>query len=184
MTKRLRIDAQAILADIRSGLGDVPIMEKYDLSPSLYRKILETLRSKGVATFADLRDRMKAVAVPTEDNEKRAARRNYILYDMPVYNANEPGAIGTLNDISDVGLQVSGMDVEVNDLVTLLIRSDGFDVHSPFTLDAICRWVDREMDTGRPTAGFEIMSILGRDERELRKLVEELAVPDSARSKQ
>jgi hypothetical protein len=124
---------------------------------------------------------MQACGMTAEVNEKRAATRNYILYEMPVYNANEPEVIGTLNDISEVGLQVSGMDVEVDDLVTLLIRSDGYDVHSPFTLDAICRWVDREKNTGALTAGFEISCILGHGGRELRKLVEELAVADSPR---
>jgi len=182
MRQKLRIDSQAILADIRSGMGDVPIMEKYGLSPRLYRRILETLRANRSATFADIEGRMKACGMRKNGEEKRSATRNYILYEMPVYNANEPESIGTLNDISEAGLQVSGMDVEVDDLVTLMIRSDGFHVHSPFTLDAICRWVDGKKDTGVLMAGFEITCILGRGDRELQKLVDELAVPDSPRS--
>lgn len=179
MRQKLRIDSQAILQDIRSGLGDVPIMEKHGLSPRLYRRILETLRANRSATFADVESRMQACTMQLKGNEKRATIRNYILYQMTVCNANEPGITGILNDISEAGLQVSGMDVQVDDLVTLMIGSDGFNVHSPFILAAICRWVDRKKNSRALTAGFEITSILGHGERELRKLVDALALSDS-----
>ena len=179
MRKRPKIDRALILEDIRSGMGDVPIMEKHQLSPRLYTRILETLRSSGVMNSEEVLDRMRSCKEPCTDGEKRSALRHYILYHMSVFNANDPQSKGGLNDISLIGLQVSGIEVEVDELVTLLIRSDGFEVHAPFALDAICRWVRTGEDTGEGVAGFEITSVLGQGELELRKLVNALAVPDT-----
>lgn len=178
MRKKPKIDRELILADIRTGMGDIPIMEKYQLSPRLYSKILESLRTRGDINREQVQDRIRSCGVSTSGGEKRAAPRNYTLYTVSVYDANNPQSTGSLNDISSSGLQVSGIDVEVDELVTLLIPSAGFEVHSPFALDAICRWVRTEDGTGKGVAGFEIASVLGKGERELEKLVNELTVAD------
>ena len=52
MTKRA-LPIRRIIAEIRAGVGDVPIMERFGLSPEEYIEILEDLKGKRIRLPAD-----------------------------------------------------------------------------------------------------------------------------------
>lgn len=178
MGKTERIDVDKILGDIHAGMGDVPIMEKYGLSPRLYGRILDRLRNAGAISSDHLAGRLSASDSPSDNSEKRAQKRNYVLYPIAVYDANNPVNYGALNDITETGFQVQGMNVEVDEIGTYMIRSDALAVHSPFTLDAICRWVRMDEETRQLISGFEIAAIPREGQKELSRLIELVSVTD------
>jgi hypothetical protein len=178
MHKPEKIDVGKILADIRAGMGDVPIMERYQLSPRLYGRILDRLRQTGVISSDHLAGRMSVGDTTSDDLEKRSHKRNYVLYPIAVYDANNPVNNGALNDITQTGFQVQGMNVEVDEIGTYMIRSDALAVHSPFTLDAICRWVQMDQETNQLIAGFEISAIPQEGQEELSRLIELVSVTE------
>ncbi|MBM3299863.1 MAG: PilZ domain-containing protein [Deltaproteobacteria bacterium] len=158
-------------------MGDIPIMEKYGISPGLYSTIFERLRSPQVLIEEDLAGRMQRAEAREQDLDKREHKRSYLLYAIPVCEAHDPNNKGLLIDISETGFQVAGMKVEEDEIGTFLIRSDALARHSVLAVDAICRWVHRD-EHGNTVAGFEIASVLDRGEEELRKLIAELSVAE------
>jgi hypothetical protein len=176
--QREKIDVERILADILGGLGDVPIMEKYDLSPTLYGSIIDRLRRAGKIKANHLAGRMHRAQKVDQDVEKRAHKRNYVLYPVTVHDANHPSNTGVLNDITRTGFQVQGLEVEVDEIGTYTIRSDALAVHEPFMLDAICRWQTTDEQTGQRIAGFEISAIRGHGKRDLDRLIDLVAVTE------
>ncbi len=82
-----------------------------------------------------------------------------------------------MNDISEKGLQVGGLEFTVGETKSLLIRADEFADIYPFVFDATCRWITKEESTDDFTAGLEITSISDRGLEELRNLLALLAYP-------
>lgn len=173
-----KVNAATILKDIRSGMGDIPIMEKYGISPRLYSRILETLKRSGALSLTDLAGRLPTETTTPEGSSKRERKRHCLLYPISVHDANDPRNQGTLNDISEAGFKVAGLNVDVDEIGTYLIGANARALHSPVTVDAICRWVTTEEDTGDRLAGFEISNVLGDGQRDLDRLITELSVPD------
>jgi hypothetical protein len=174
MTKT-EIPIGKILEDMRSGLGDVPIMEKYQISPAVLLKIRQGLSR--IPT--EHKEYAAAVRPNTDDVHKRMLPRNHTFYRISVRELSNPEHVGFLNDITNRGLQVQGMAPRVGEKLTLLVLADSFRVHTPFVFEAVCRWVAPNAE-GEAVAGFSITNISGPDLQELRKLIAELTVVESA----
>jgi hypothetical protein len=82
---------------------------------------------------------------------------------------------GTVVDISETGLQVSGIPTNVGDTKNLLVQADYFlDVY-PFVFEGKCKWTSKAED-GNLLSGFEITSITEGELEELRKITNLLAL--------
>jgi hypothetical protein len=172
------INTKAIIDDIKSGLGDIPIMEKYQLSPAEYLRVLDKLAAVRAITETTTRERKRALKAspPTEPLSKRRLQRNYALFTIAIHDADDLAVTGTLNDITEKGLQVSGMPAQIEGIRTFLVRSDIFTVSPPLLLTAVCKWTvpgDQDRDL---VAGFEITGISRHDLQGLRRLIEELTI--------
>jgi len=170
-------DVSSILHDIRAGMGDVPIMEKYGLSPRLYSLILERLRGNRELSEEDLAGRIQLPEAEVSEPDRRDRRRAYLLYAIPVCSAYDPANQGLLNDISRTGFQVTGMNVEVDEIGSYVIRSDVLYRHRVITVDAICRWTARD-SAGDTVSGFEISTMDAQSQEDLGTLIQELSVSE------
>ena len=64
---------------------------------------------------------------------------------------------GELNDISEKGFQVSGLDVDKDDVKEFIIGSDDVIDLNECAVKAVCRW-SRKMGNGNGSiAGFELL---------------------------
>jgi len=175
-TKRT-IKAKDIVTDIRSGMTDAELMDKYQLSAkgleSLFQKILEA-KAMQPAEFYDRKPRRDdTVAL---ENLRRSPR-NYLAFPLPIVEAPDFENEGTVVDINEHGLQVSGIEATAGDTKDFLIRADELQEIYPFGFQAICRWAKKEPD-GTPVAGFEITDIPEGSLQELRKLIRSLTIPE------
>lgn len=178
MTKRV-IPTKEIMDDIRSGMGDVPIMEKHQISPAEYQAILRKLREVRALSRQEVSSRMAAMPAGTEGPQMRSVPRNYMFFTIPIYDANDPKVVGVVNDLTEKGLQVSGIPAQVDEPKTFLIRPDVFPVDMPMAFDATCRWVNVDGNTGHYVAGFEITHIQKRHLTTLRKLISEITFQEN-----
>jgi len=179
MPKRNRTNGRRILADIRSGMGDIPIMERHGLSPRLYSLILDNLRRSGSIGDDEAESRIASCGGLAGQRERRRFERHHLLYRVPVHSSHDPDVRGTLDDISENGLRVSGIEAEVDELVSFLIFGEAFLVHPSFGLDAICRWSRQASPSTPCVAGFEITDISRECLDALKHLVTTLAVEAS-----
>ncbi len=175
------INTKAIIADIQSGLGDIPIMEKYQLSPSEYLQVLDKLVAVRAITETTTQERKRALlATPKpEIVTKRRLPRHFALFTITIQDADDLSVTGTLNDITEKGLQVSGMRTQIGAVKSFLVRSDVFTVFPPLMLSAVCKWIKPGNRSEDHVAGFEITGISRHDMEGLRKLITQLTISPS-----
>jgi hypothetical protein len=102
--------------------------------------------------------------------------RNYLTFPVPVYESDNLLARGEIDDISEKGMQISGIDAQPGESKSLLIRADEFHDIFPFVFEARCQWARREISDDRIVAGYEIVDISDLGRGELRKLISVLTL--------
>jgi hypothetical protein len=171
-----KIDAGPIMADIRSGMGDVPIMEKYQITPNEYLKIITKLPTVSSTAARQKREAAPvSVAIP-QRADKRARPRGHLLYRVTVQDLKNLDYRGKLNDISEQGLQVCGIPMNQSQARSLLIRSDVYLREPPLVVEAACRWTYGIGEHSEPLAGLQITEISRKDLKVLKRMLLELAI--------
>ena len=84
---------------------------------------------------------------------------------------------GTVVDISEIGIQISGIPAKVGDTKEFLVQADYFADVYPFIFEAKCKWSSKTED-GHLFSGFEITSIPEGALEELRKLTRMLTISE------
>jgi hypothetical protein len=110
-----------------------------------------------------------------ETDERRRTPRNFLFFPVPVYDASDPEAEGRLNDVSEHGLQVSGIRSNHGDVKKLIVAPEGLANINSFQLVAECRWAQAGSPGGECVAGYQIVSIDDPDLEELKKLIQSTA---------
>jgi len=167
---RRRLNLKEILSDITRGVSQADLMEKYDLSAEMLRKVSQKLlAARGIRTVADGPD-----TVIEECPDYIATRelvRHEVDFDLPVYEASRPDMHGMVQDVSEEGLGLAGIQANVGDVKTLVVMGDEFGEFSSFEFQGYCRWGFTDAEDGTSLTGFAISKISKSDLEELRKLV-------------
>jgi hypothetical protein len=173
MAAKKVIQAKQFIADVRSGFTDEDLCEKYKLTesdlPRLFKKLIQ---AKGM-TAEELENRTIAQTDPTM--RYRHLTRSYSLFSIPVYDTEDLELEGWITDITEKGLQMTGIPAEEGQTRSLLIRADEFHDIFPFAFDAKCKWVHTD-ETNETLVGFEITDITETGMQELRKLIQLLTI--------
>jgi hypothetical protein len=167
---RRRLNLKEILADISKGMSKANLMDKYELSSDMLRKVSQKLlAARGVRSVADGPD-----TIIEESPDYIATRelvRHEVDFDLPVYEAARPEIHGMVKDVSEEGLGVGGIQANVGDVKTLVVMGDEFGEFSSFEFEGYCRWGFTDAEDGISLTGFAISKISDKDMEELRKLV-------------
>ncbi len=154
-----RIDTKELVTDIRSGVTDGKLMEKYKLSSCGLQRVFTKLVNSGSVVAADLSGRSLLYDDSVTLRKVRGAVRAIPILSMGVYERINPQIIGRITDLSEVGVGVSGLEALVGELKSLVVVPDEFLEVEPFSFEAKCRW-SRIRDQGKIcNAGFEITDI-------------------------
>jgi len=109
----------------------------------------------------------------SEDYEsRRKFKRKYTLFKIPVYDAETKRFLGLVQDLSESGVQLLGVNIDVNSKKTLIIHADDYVKGNPISFEAVCRWVRKEDPQGYYVSGFEITYMLDDTRRNLMSLME------------
>jgi len=165
-SKKFSVDE--IWEDLRSGLGDVPVMEKYQISPSELVRIRRHFEI-GPSVSDDF------LASTQVDEEQRSLPRQEPLYQIAIRDADNPRIQGIVSDIHLKGLRTVGITVQTGEVKALMVPPGPFQVHATFSFEAQCRWSTIN-DHGECVAGFQITNIAQSDARELEALIEHLSI--------
>ncbi len=176
MTEKRRVRAKDVVSDIRAGLTNLQLREKYRLSSQGLESIFVKLVEAKAVRESELDYRVQVADDGVGLDTQREITRNYVFVRLPVYGAENLTVEGQVRDITEKGLQVAGLSVIVGDCKTLVLQADDFaDIH-PFVLEAQCRWVRRQTDRQETSAGFEIVDFSEGSLQELRKLIQALTL--------
>jgi hypothetical protein len=99
-----------------------------------------------------------------------------MLFKIPAYDAKTRRFLGLVQDITEGGVQLFGVQVEAGALLTIIIQASDYIKSSPLHFEAVCRWTSRENPHGYHVSGFEITTISEEAKRDLIKLMEFVAL--------
>ncbi len=172
----VKINASEVVADIRTGMGDTLLMEKYGLSAAglqrLYAKILEAgamTREELLAATAGGQDTVALDAL-------RQSVRHYPVLSLAAMSVKHHEVMGVIRDISERGVGVSGFACEVGEGDTLIIKADeGLDVE-PLVFEATCKWSKVDDTSLEILSGYEITDISDRGLKNLKEFIRAFSV--------
>ncbi len=164
-----KIKAREIVSDLRSSMTTAELLKKYQLSNSALIKIVQKLVAAGA-----LRSTEACVRFPNYDSTEcflplREVEREYLEIALPVHVSADPQRRGIVRNISEKGMGIAGIYVDVDESVGLTIPSNDFCALEDIRFETTCRWVRRKKDYW--TGGFEITRIDDAHLELLRKLI-------------
>jgi hypothetical protein len=181
MSAKRQIKVPEFLKDMRSGLDDTGLMERYGLSADDLKRVLRKLVEAKAVTAAELEKR-SAVApdypAPSMPSDFRVSRREMLDFPLPIYESDLPEVTGFVRDISDQGFGTKGIHAEVGETKIFVIPADKLFHLNPIEVEAVCRWTGKEGIFGEPVAGFEVTRVLGGNLEDLQILVRSLPLED------
>ena len=177
MSSKGTIKARDIAADVRAGLSDFDLIEKYDLSLQTLTTVLDRLVESGHLRKPELLKR-----VPPRDNQPNGQKtrklpRERIPFILEVQDISNPFRRAFLRDLTEEGFRIAGIKVAVGEARDFLILADVVASLSPILVRATCRWVDQKGKRNKyHVAGFQITDISSSDLETLRRLVKVVAL--------
>jgi len=108
----------------------------------------------------------------TSWENRRKFRRRYMLFKIPAYDAKTRRFLGLVQDVTEGGVQLFGVQVDAGSIKTLIIQGSDYIKSSPIFFDAVCRWTTRENPHGYYVSGFEIVTISEEAKKNLLKLMD------------
>ncbi len=184
--KRRRIVSSQILQEIRSGMGDAELKEKYKLSPKGLVRLLERLVDSKLISHSELSDRSGAYRNKVGRIYGRSHVRAHITVPIPVYDIGSVGssAIGLLRDISQEGFRIAGIESNVGEVKTFQLPLDMFMQAHPLILVGECSWVNTRIGNRNYwVAGYRMETVTETDADAIAKFIDFLLFTDSGQWK-
>jgi hypothetical protein len=175
---RRRIAASEVVNDIRSGMEDVTLMEKYRLTAKGFQHVLRQLVNKGAMRRKELYRQSATYADKALVEDLRALPRHVTAVPVSIYGEDDLQLEGRVTDITERGVRVTGIPATVDQSKRFLIRVERFQEIEPFVFDGLCRWARSEKPHGESIAGIAITGISESAMQELRKVIGGLTVSE------
>ena len=177
MSTKRTIKAKEIVSDIRSGMTNLHLMGKYRVSLDKLHNIFKQLLDSHALERSELEPLISVPHLRINGGKRRRLHRGYVFVRLPIYDLENLLNKGTVVDISEIGIQISGIPANVGDTKEFLVQADYFADVYPFIFEAKCKWSSKAED-GHLFSGFEITSIPEGALEELRKLTRMLTISE------
>lgn len=171
MATARRIEVDEIVKDVRDGLTDHELMQRYGLSAKGLKSTLEKLVEAEIIELTEVYRRPVFYEDTLDSDSRRESPRHYLALLLPVYDADRKEERGWVTDISEQGVGVMGVEAVPGEKRTLVVIPEKFSKADRIVFEAECHWAERESADAEPTAGFKIISISETDLEELRKFI-------------
>jgi hypothetical protein len=176
MKEKRTIKAKDIVNDVRAGLTNLQLMEKYELSPKGLKSIFTKLVEAKAVRSDELDMRVPSFTDTVGLDQVRVYPRSYVVLHLPILDLDS-NQQGRVLDLSIHGFQVAGIKCEVG--LTMRFRLQPGDVSdiNGFDVEAECRWTKGDSPENL-VPGFKIKDIDTETEKKLSTLIKELTLGD------
>ena len=171
MTEQRKIKVGEVVIDIRSGMTDAQLMEKYKISAIALRQLFKQLLEAKAIQFSELRARNAPYQDAATLDDFRSAIRDQVTFPLAIYEENHPDNSGAICDISKTGLRTRGIKSHKGEIKTFVVPAEKSNISSTIVFQAICKWNQVETDSG-DFGGFDLIKILNGNWRELQAFVQ------------
>lgn len=179
MSRHEGIRRQDFLNDLRSGLTDRELMEKYMLTPRGMGTLFRNLVNADLISFSELLRRSGSqLNLPELIAEFRIRSRKQLEFLIPISDYHNPENTGLVYDISDDGVGARGLRVKAHELKTFIIPTDDYFRADPIIFQGLCRWVDEKDDRWESAAGFKVVKVTRGSLKGLQEIIRNLNPAD------
>jgi hypothetical protein len=181
MSPKREIKARDFVADLRSGLSDRDLMEKYELTVKdlevVFRKLIQA-KAIGPSERKGTSAQPDDTPYPEMPSDFRISVREQLDFPLPVYEKDFPETRGLVRDVSATGVGTKGIEVEVGDVKILIIPAHELFHVNPVEVEAKCCWSKEEGIHGDCIAGFEIVNVLEGSLEDLQMMIRSIPLED------
>ncbi|MGB6066145.1 MAG: PilZ domain-containing protein [Desulfomonilaceae bacterium] len=175
MSRRI-IQARDIVIDIRSGMTDAELMEKYELSAKGLESAFTKLVNSGIMTVAEVYGQRGSGQDTVIINDVRELPRHFLSMTIPVHEPGFPNRQGRIRDVTEKGIGITGIQARIGEVISLMIACRPFLDVDNIWLEAECRWIDARKSPREWYGGFQITKISPKDLSNLRQLIQLLSL--------
>jgi hypothetical protein len=181
MPRKEEIRRQDFLNDLRAGMSDQELMNKYKLTPRGMGTLFRNLVNAELISFAELIRRSSGqLNLPELVAEFRIRSRKQLEFLIPISDFHNPENTGLVYDISDDGVGARGIKATVHEVRTFIIPTDDYFRADPIVFQGICRWVEEKDNRWESAAGFRVVKLIRGSLKELQEIIKDLnPAPDS-----
>jgi len=172
MAKKLKIKANDFVKDIRSGMSDSEIMNKYDLSREGLNHVFREILNSRMISAKEIFARYSSEDGRWGSIDRRSSPRNSIEFALPIYDRACPETRGMVHDISEAGLRVRDIEANADEVKTLVIHPEDLLMTPPVVVEAKCRWMQKGKHAWRFDGGFQVLNVVEGNLEELLILIE------------
>jgi hypothetical protein len=177
MNAKRTIRASDVVRDVRGGMTDTELTAKYQITEAKLAQIIDKLTAARLLAPLGTEEERPEIPAVQDPQERRRSPRCHTVVPLPVYDLDDLLTEGYVTEITEDGLQATGLDINKGDGRSLLIRPDEFADVYPFLVDVECRWTRQDEDDGL-VAGFSITHITPESAEELQKLLRSVTLCD------
>ena len=180
MTTKRVINTKSVVGDIRSGLSDADLMEKYGLTSKNLKIVIDKLVQMQLISFDDLQEREAEFEEEfyAPPSEFRAWERDEVDFPLRIYEQSDSYARGSVLNISERGIGVKGIRATVSGVKTLLIRADEVFKVEPIVCEAVCRWIKPAREDRDCVGGYEVVKFVTGDLKTIQDLMKGLTLEE------
>jgi len=176
MSPKKIIQARDIVKDIRTGLTDAELMEKYGLSAKGLESAFQKLVNSRIMTVAEVYGQARFGEDTVIIDDVRACARHLLTVAVPIYECEKPDQKGLLRDVTERGLGIIGIEARIGEVKCLVIPCRGFLDVDHIWFEAECMWSQAGKPPDRWAGGFQITKISKEDLNRLRELIQFLTL--------
>lgn len=173
MRPKRQIPVKQFLNDMKAGMTDLQLMEKYRVSSRGLQRVFKKLLDVDAVTPAELRTRVPSFedTVSLDFENLQFPTEEHLECLVPVYDATDPTYTGSICEIGDNGLTIEGLPAKPDEVRRIVVAAQDFFEIESFTVEVRCLWAKPALAGKPPVAAFEITSIAQNDSPNLRSLV-------------
>ena len=178
MSTKRKIKAVEIVSDIRSGMTNPQLMDKYKVSEANLSHIFRMLIDTHSIEQGELEQLLSPPPAKLDVSNGIPVHEHYMFRRLPIHDIKNPLNKGVVADISETNLTISGISANAGDTMEFFVHTDYFPDVSPFAFEAQCQWASNAED-GKLFSSFDITSISKEGLNEIRRIVRALTVLDA-----
>jgi uncharacterized protein (DUF433 family) len=171
-----QLDSGNMVDDLRSGMSDSELMNKYGLSAEGLRRAFQGMIDAKVITIDDLYATSPSHYDTVFVENMREVPRYHLAVEVVIYELRHPQIKGQLINIGEKGIGIKGIEARIGETKTFIIPTGAFSLAfsplDPVRFDANCVWARKEPITGQWYSGFEIAYISKKCWDDLERLLQ------------
>jgi hypothetical protein len=175
MNKRI-IKARDIVRDIRSGMTDAELMEKYGLSAKGLESAFTKLVNSGIMTVGEVYGQHRSGQDTVIIDDLRELPRHFLSVSIPIYEATHDNRKGKIREVTEKGVGITGIQARIGEDKSFVISCRRFLDVDNILLEAECIWMEAGKKPEEWYGGFQITKISPKDLKNLRELIQLLSL--------